>query len=267
MSIVKDLLFIILFLIALIILRKNIRLRQELFGQRETFIKTLSHDLRVSTLAQIRGIDLLQSQFKHEAVQKELIDDIDESCKYSLDMINMLLNTYRYENGEQVLNYEVFNFSELVAEGCKNLSPKAKEKEVSLFCGMDCSVPVQADRMELEKALRYLVSTSIFNSSRKSNIAILAKIVDDSLEVSISYSGVPLTEEECKRMFSNNPRFSTVGHGIKMHLCKKIIEFHGGKIAVKNQGKINSFTFVIPAIKTSFSAKPILNSKLEPFSL
>ena len=43
-------------------------------------------------------LDLLQSKYS----QEELITDINESCKYSLDMINMLLNTYRYENGEQV---------------------------------------------------------------------------------------------------------------------------------------------------------------------
>ncbi len=73
-------------------------MKSALFSQRENFIKTLSHDIRVSTLAQIRGLDLLQSKYS----QEELITDINESCKYSLDMINMLLNTYRYENGEQV---------------------------------------------------------------------------------------------------------------------------------------------------------------------
>ncbi len=48
------------------------------------------------------------------------------------------------------------------------------------------------------------------------------KRVCDNLEVSITYSGNPLSEEECRRMFSNNPRFSTVGHGIKMYMCKKL---------------------------------------------
>ena len=86
MSIAKDLLFIIVLLILFFVLRRNLSLKYELFSQRENFIKTLSHDIRVSTLAQIRGLDLLQEKYN----QEELIFDINESCKYSLDMINML---------------------------------------------------------------------------------------------------------------------------------------------------------------------------------
>ena len=66
-----------------------------------------------------------------------------------------------------------------------------------------------------------------------------------------------LTEEERKRMFLKNPRFSTVGHGIKMYLCKKIIDFHKGQIYV-NQYKNNlvSFSFKIP---TNTKSKDIVN--------
>lgn len=264
MSIAKDLLFIIVLLVLFFVLRKNLSLKSALFSQRENFIKTLSHDIRVSTLAQIRGLDLLQSKYS----QEELITDINESCKYSLDMINMLLNTYRYENGEQVLNQEVFNFSDLVSYCSSKLSYQAEEKNIDFYFNMNASTPVYADKAELAKALHYLLSTIIFYSRRNKKIAIFVKRVCDNLEVSITYSGNPLTEEECRRMFSNNPRFSTVGHGIKMYMCKKIIEFHGGKIGVNNiSDKINSFTIAIPVKTITSMAKPALFSKLQPFHL
>ena len=66
-------------------------------------------------------------------------------------------------------------------------------------------------------------------------------------------------------MFSKNSGFSTVGHGIKMLLCKKIIDFHKGKIFVKNNGKdINSFTFTIPCKEISITTKSTILSTLEP---
>lgn len=264
MSIAKDLLFIIVLLILFFVLRKNISLKSELFNQRENFIKTLSHDIRVSTLAQIRGLDLLYSKYN----QEELISDINNSCKYSLDMINMLLNTYRYENGEQVLNKEMFNFSDLVLISCANLDYQAEEKNLEFYFNMNSSIPVFGDKSELAKVLHYLISTTIFYSERNKKIAVIVKKVCEEIEVAIMYSGNPLSEEECRRMFSNNPRFSTVGHGIKMYMCKKIIEFHGGKIGVENlKNKLNSFTFTIPVKNNISMVKPALLSKLQPFRL
>lgn len=257
MSIVKDLLCIVLFLILFFALKKNLSLKHALFNQRDYFIKTLSHDLRVSTLAQIRGLDLLKSE-------GELVDDIKDSCKYSLDMISMLLDTYRYENGEQVLNYEIFNLSDIIRECCRKLALKASEKGVAFYNNIKNIELVEADKLELEKTLKYLISTTIFNSDKNSKIIISVDKKCNNLEVSIIYSGASLTEEECRRMFSNNPRFSTVGHGIKMHLCKKIVEFHGGKIYVKNiDRKINSFTFILPIEKKLASLKPTLLSYLQ----
>ena len=57
MSIVKDLCLIAMFLFLII---KYILLYQDMLKQREYFIETLSHDLRVSTIAQIRGLELLK---------------------------------------------------------------------------------------------------------------------------------------------------------------------------------------------------------------
>lgn len=263
MSIAKDLLFIIVLLILFFVFRKNISLKYELFNQRENFIKTLSHDLRVSTLAQIRGLDLLQKQYN-----ESLVEDIEDSCKYSLDMINMLLNTYRYENGEQVLNCENFNFYDLVASSCSRLSNAAEEKGVGFSLNMDSSEIIYADRVELEKLMYYLLSTAVFYSGRNHKIFVSVGKENDKLQVSLTYNGSPLSEEECRRMFSNNPRFSTVGHGIKMYMCKKIVEFHGGKIYVKNiSDKINSFTFSLPEKKNLLSVKPAILSRLQPFNL
>ena len=212
MSIAKDLLFIIVLLILFFVLRRNLSLKYELFSQRENFIKTLSHDIRVSTLAQIRGLDLLQEKYN----QEELIFDINESCKYSLDMINMLLNTYRYENGEQILNREIFNFSDLVSQSLAKLSYLAEEKNIKFYFNISASLPVYADCSELAKVLYYLTSTAIYYSEKNKNIAVTAQRNCENLEFAVIYSGDSLTEEECRRMFSNNPRFSTVGHGIKM---------------------------------------------------
>jgi K+-sensing histidine kinase KdpD len=264
MSIVKDLLLIFLFIY---VAYKYIRLYQEFVKQREYFIKTLSHDLRVSTLAQIRGVELLQKSIFSEGLQ-ELISDIDKSCRYTFDMITMLLNTYRFENGEQVLSYETFNFPEIIQECVQTYSSDAKEKQVSFYLNIGKNFLLNADKYGVKKVLLMLFATSLHYSEQNSIITVNILKESKAYRVSINYKGQALSDEECRRMFCNSPRFSTVGHGIRMYLCKKIIEFHGGQICVKNSSKnTNSFTFTIPFRKFEKRPKTFVLAELQPTKL
>ena len=78
MSIVKGLIFIIfliMFCIIFVLKRENIK-------QRDYFIKTLSHDFRVATLAQLRGIELLAKIKNYDTQQIEIIEELNKSCRY-----------------------------------------------------------------------------------------------------------------------------------------------------------------------------------------
>lgn len=256
MGIVKGLLLIFLFLI---LIYKYIKLYIYSKKQQEYFIKTLSHDLRVSTLAQIRGLELLE-----KTKELELVPEINNSCKYTLDMISMLLNTYRFENGEKILDYENFNISECLKTNYNMLQSLANEKGVKFYTKIDFDGFITADKLAITKLLYNLLSTAIFYAEKNSTIVTNAICNNTFYKVSISYCGNSLSDEECRRMFSKNPRFSTVGHGIKMQLCKKIIDFHKGKIRVCNCGaNINSFTFMLPITKMKSGAKPQAISMLQ----
>ncbi len=226
---------------------KYFALKHKLANQREYFIKVLSHDLRVSTLAQLRGLEVLGKILPEEG-QKELLSDINESCRYTLDMISMLLNTFRFENGEQVLNYEKVDINSLVLTCINQVEKVAKEKDIEIVLRRQTRENyIEADKLCMMKVLVMLLITAISNSEKGKQIIITLFDKGKDLGFALGYQGKTLTEEEYRRMFSDNSNFSTVGHGIRMNLCKKIIEFHGGVIKVSNAGeKINSFTFKIP---------------------
>lgn len=258
MSIVKDLFLISLFLIMLI---KYLRLHRDFMQQKKYFIQTLSHDLRVSTIAQIRGLELLQKNNNLENFQQNILSEVSDSCKFTLDMISMLLNTYKFENNEPVLNYEYANLSEIISTSCNIMTKICSEKDITFIKPLQ-NFFLEIDKNYILKAINILLSTAIFYSKRNSSIKISCKKVGNYLQISIFYRGNLLTDEERKRMFLNNPKFSTVGHGIKMHLCKKIIDFHNGKICInKHDGDLNSFMFSLPLkTKDNKRLKSVSNS-------
>jgi two-component system sporulation sensor kinase B len=182
--------------------------------------------------------------------KNELVDEIKKSCNFTFDMINTLLNTYKYEKGYTVLNYETFKLEDSILANSSNFIPSILEKGLRISYQLDSQVDIQADKKGLEKVFLILLSVAILNANRNSLINITTKKNKEEVEISIIYKGRFLTEEEYNRIYFKNPRFSTVGHGIKMNFCKKIIDFHKGCFSIKkNKCGLNSFSFSIPINK------------------
>lgn len=251
MDFIKDLVFVSLFLTIVI---KYIVLYRNSVSERNFFINTLSHDLRVATIAQIRGIELIDKNCK----DKELVSEINKSCRFSLEMINMLLNTYHYKNGERNLHYEKFDICELINNTCQKVSETSAEKTCKFYYNKPESIILDADKDGIFKVMKTLLSISVNNAKKESVIFIKTKKVINSLEINIIYQGKTLTKDQCKNMFLYNPKFSTVGHNIKMDLIRRIVESHSGKVFVKNLSKeLISFCFTIPISKSNRKQREI----------
>ena len=85
------------------------------------------------------------------------------------------------------------------------------------------------------------------------NETICVKVYSDteSVHFSIQSTGMTLSKRECLTMFercAEGPqRYTSVGNGIGLYLCKKIINSHKGQIFASTDGRnTNTFTFVLP---------------------
>lgn len=236
-------------LVFLTVIIKYQTLKQEFLEERNYFIQTLSHDLRVSTIAQIRGLELLQKN-----PDKEIIEEVTNSCKYTFDMITMLLNTYRFKSNDEFLQKEVFNLTEII---------EPLSKKLDFINLSDKTLWINADKPFLRKALDILVTTAINHSFGNNKVVLKTNEQDENIYIAITYKGKSLSDEEQRRMFDRNPQYSTVGYGIKMNLCKKIIEFHGGKISVNSDMEnYNIFKITLPQKIYSKQTHYLFSSKI-----
>ena len=151
---------IILFIICFILYKNKI-------NQRKYFINVLTHDLRVSTLAQLRGLELLE----RDNTKDEILSDIKESCIYTLDMISMLLNIYKYESGELFLKYSYFDISNILSDTIEFFSRKALNKNIC-FVNISEKIIVYADIDLIRKLIVNLVDTAISHARGGSKICV-----------------------------------------------------------------------------------------------
>jgi len=87
-------------------------------------------------------------------------------------------------------------------------------------------------------------------------IAVRARPVDGSVEVSVSDTGVGIAPEDQEAIFEEFRQVGTAakkveGTGLGLALSRKFVELHGGRIEVQSQlGVGSTFTFTIPRIGT-----------------
>ncbi len=241
-----------------VIFGRNIDIEKAAQKQRETYISTLSHDLKIPTLAQIRALELLISGNlgKVNKMQKEVLNLTLDSCRYMYDMLSTLLSAYKYENKDITLTYEKIQIMKLMDE-CfhkyvksmhhKNIRIKVKAKE-KFFA-------VYADKCQIKKAFENLIDHCI--SSAYENTEIVCDIkkthCGKNVFMSLGFESPYITSEQIENLFKRYAtaaeKMGKVGSGLGLYLAKQIINAHNGIIyAESKESNYNIYNIELPCI-------------------
>ena len=241
---------------------------QKIKLQQDFFINILTHDLKTPTLAQLRGLELIQSNNINDIEKDELVLQIKDSCRHVLEMISKVLRIYIIENIFPVDSYESINIEEILLESFKQADDDAKVKNIEfiyLASGIDATV--KAMKNDIKFVISNLLSNAVMYSYPEEKIFVKFERFQNRIKLEIISKGIILSEKECQNMFNissyNSPQYSIIGHGINLYLCKIITDCYKGKIYADTDGEIyNRFTLELPATNYSeeISAAPVLVS-------
>lgn len=240
---------------------RNIDTEKRLQAQRETYIATLSHDLKTPTIAQVRALELLLSgqmgTFNKD--QREILQLTLDSCNYMYEMVYTLLSTCKFENGSIVLNYIKVNMIEVITESIKELDRLAKENFINISFKSDkCnSYIIDADRIELKRVVVNLLSNAINYANKNSEVKISISNNQDTFFLLITNTSPYIEPDVMSNLFrkyvSHSQKYNKVGTGLGLYLSKKIVDAHFGQIIALSSktNQTNSFGFSIPIKKTN----------------
>lgn len=232
---------------------RSIEQEKRISEQRETYIATLSHDLKTPTIAQVRALELLLSgqfgEFNND--QKEMLKLTLESCNYMYDMVYTLLSTYKFENGDVSLNFANFNLTQTVEESIKEVSNLAKENFIDIEFKDTLPHKIVADKIEIKRVIINLLSNAINYAFPHSSVEISIKKTGKNIEVIVKNSSPYIEPNVMMGLFrkyvTHSDKFNKVGIGLGLYLSKKIVEAHKGKIVAQSfRTQHNIFGFSIP---------------------
>lgn len=220
--------------------------------QRETFVASLSHDLKNPTMAQIRAIELLLKGKFGQVLpeQREIMEMVLDSCKYMNAMLGSFLATYRNEKGTINLKSEKVSIADLAVECTDEMVYLAKDKEIKIILenSAECEY-VWGDLIQLRRVVMNLLSNSIKYAYSKTELKV--KVYNEGnytcflFENHSPYLTPELQETIFARYISYSKSHSGIGLGL--YASKRIVEAHGGVMFVKSfETEKNIFGFKIP---------------------
>ncbi len=229
---------------------------QESEELRKEFVNSLTHDLRTPLLAEKRALTLfhnLKSNLDTDMVT--IVDTMVQSNSDLLAMVNMMLETYQYEEGGILLLEEPVDIHRLIEDCFQSINALAQEREILLYNTSHKNLPYYTtDPIQLRRVLDNLVGNAVANIPEGSFIKIDADYKYDYLEISVTDNGQGISEDRLNHIFEryySGPKIrKKIGTGLGLFICKTIVELSGGNIYAKSTvNKGTTFIIQLPMTK------------------
>ncbi|MEA5505608.1 HAMP domain-containing sensor histidine kinase [Halotia wernerae UHCC 0503] len=248
---------------SLLRLKHSLDEQKKMARQREDFVSRLTHDLRTPLVAADRMLGLFEQETfcKISPEMKQAIAVMIRSNQNLMQMVNTLLEVYRFEAGKKTLNWESCNLREIIQEVVSELSPLASEKSLTLK--IDTSKLEQlgehaglmmGDALEIRRVFNNLIGNAIkFTDTGGIEIRIWEKSVNsqgqDWVIIEVEDTGYGIAPEDQANVFERfrQGRNKRSGSGLGLHLSSRIVEAHNGAITVTSElGRGTLLTVQLP---------------------
>jgi GAF domain-containing protein len=219
------------------------------------FLANMSHELRTPLNAIIGFSEVLGERMFGELNEKqeEYMKDIHASGQHLLSLINDILDLSKIEAGRMELELSDFNLPATLDNALTLVRERAGRHGIALCMTVDERIEqVRADERKVRQVVLNLLSNAIKFTQDGGQIEIRAELVDGSVEVSVSDTGVGIAPEDQETVFEEFRQVGTAdkkveGTGLGLALSRKFVELHGGRIWVKSRvGEGSTFTFTLP---------------------
>lgn len=242
-------------------LRNTIRQFNQMLDQlvekqqlQDHFIANLTHDLRTPLVAQERAFELFNEEFKQSGLPhlEELSNGLLKNNRHLLSMINLLLETYRFDAGKLQLHFQPIRIAALLEDCVLQLRPLSDEKNITVRFSPEGELPsLLGDIDALRRVLLNLIGNAIENIPRQSEIDLRVCPDNGRLCIVIRDNGPGLPSEEMNRLFErfqgHSSRKRKLGSGLGLYICRMLIEAHSGSITVDSRpGQYTSFEICLP---------------------
>jgi signal transduction histidine kinase/CheY-like chemotaxis protein len=229
---------------------------REATRHKSEFLANMSHELR-TPLNAVLGFSevLLERMFGDlNSKQEEYLQDILESGRHLLSLINDILDLSKIEAGHMEPELSTFDLPLALQQGLMLVEERANRHGIQVTLAVDEGLgDFTGDERKIKQILLNLLSNAIKFTPEGGKISVRAGKNENLVEISVSDTGIGIAPEDQQRIFEEfrqaggDSARKGEGTGLGLTLAKKFVELHGGKIWVESVlGHGSTFTFTLP---------------------
>ncbi|MGD8782250.1 MAG: PAS domain-containing sensor histidine kinase [Ignavibacteria bacterium] len=216
---------------------------KELNDSKDKFFSIIGHDLKNPIQALIGYSEILiESYFDMSDAEKlEFVTSIKKVSKNVNNLLQGLLNWARLQTGRMDYEPAKFHIHGIVDAVLNLMFDSALAKKINLVNTVNEDITLFADNFMIETAIRNLVSNAIKFTHKGGEVKISACESDESVQISVSDTGVGMDDHTLENLFKIDKHISTrgtneeEGTGLGLILCKEMVEKNNGKISVESE--------------------------------
>ncbi|MCC6747091.1 MAG: response regulator [Deltaproteobacteria bacterium] len=220
------------------------------------FLANMSHELRTPLNSVIGFSELLEQELAGPMTPKQLeyIRNVLQSGKHLLNLVSDILDLSKIEAGRINLVQEWTHVG-LLAEGVlEAVQPLAVKQQVRLEASLSEELPkVHVDPVRFKQVLYNLLSNGIKFTPPGGRVGLAMTAQDGLLKVAVTDTGIGIAAEDLPRLFKEFEQIEPSGGvkpegtGLGLALVKRLVELHGGAVAVESEpGRGSTFSVTFP---------------------
>lgn len=236
------------------VLLEDTTLEHSVSEARSESLAMAAHELK-TPLAIIKGCatTLLGVSARWDAaMQHEMLQMIDAQSDRLYDILNTLLDVWRFEAGTQSLRLVRLQLGELLLRLVKHWQSVASSHRFILDIPLD--IPeVSCDAVRIEQTVNNLLDNAVACSATGSSIRLELEANDIEARIGVTDEGIGIAPEHLEHIFDRFYRVEARegeqrGSGLGLASARATVEAHGGKIWAESAGSGRGATlyFTVP---------------------
>lgn len=277
-NIVYLLVFLSIVILAFIVLKK--KREEEVNEDKIKFFMDVSHDIRSPMTLILSPLESLMKEDHGPEVSAKL-NVMHRNVQRVMSLMNQLLDIRKLDKGKMRLACRKTNVVGFVSELVELFKSQAEDKSQLLtFTELSDPGQVWLDRDNFDKIMVNLISNAIKYTPEGGSIDVSVASVEDEklgpcLRVSVTDTGIGIDPKAMAKLFEPFYRVreshapATMGFGIGLDLCRRLVELHHGSISAVNREegvKGSVFSVLIPTEESRYAAGELLEGEIEEAS-
>ncbi len=254
---------------------------RQLQERMDEFLATASHDLRTPLTVTMGSIGLATQRLERlaaavlaqtpdlakqvEAARRSL-EETSQSVNRLARLVALLFDTSLVHTGKLELHCVPCDLVALVREPVEALRLASPQRTIDFQVVATGPVRVVADADRIGQVVTNYLTNALKYSPEDQAVAVRVAVTGAGARVVVADHGPGLPRREHERIWQKFYRADGVrvqsgsgsGLGLGLHICRTIVERHGGQVGVESAGGLGStFWFTLPFADATTRARPV----------